>query len=70
MMWRAGRVARIREERQVYKVLEGKPVGKRPLARPRGRWEDWIMALADSEIGWRMQSGFSCFGIGTGGGFL
>jgi hypothetical protein len=26
----------------VYKVLVGKPEGKRPLGRPRGRWEDWI----------------------------
>jgi hypothetical protein len=50
-MWRAGRVARIREERKVYKVLEGKPVGKRPLARPRSRWEAWIMDLAYSVIG-------------------
>jgi hypothetical protein len=30
------------EERKVYKVLEGKPEGKRPLGRPRRRWEDGI----------------------------
>jgi hypothetical protein len=30
------------EERKVYKVLVGKPEGKRPLGRPRGRWEDGI----------------------------
>jgi hypothetical protein len=30
------------EERKVYKVLVGKPEGKRPLGRPRRRWEDWI----------------------------
>jgi hypothetical protein len=28
------------EERKVYKVLVGKPEGKRPLERPRRRWED------------------------------
>jgi hypothetical protein len=30
------------EERNVYKVLMGKPEGKRPLGRPRHRWEDGI----------------------------
>jgi hypothetical protein len=30
------------EERRVYKVLVGKPEGKRPLGRPRRRWEDGI----------------------------
>jgi hypothetical protein len=30
------------EERKVYKVLVGKPEGKRPLERPRHRWEDGI----------------------------
>jgi hypothetical protein len=30
------------EERKVYKVLVGKPKGKRPLGRPRHRWEDGI----------------------------
>jgi hypothetical protein len=30
------------EERKVYKVLVGKPEGKRPLGRPRHRWEDGI----------------------------
>jgi hypothetical protein len=30
-----GHVARMRDERKVYKVLVGKPEGKRPLARPR-----------------------------------
>jgi hypothetical protein len=35
-------VARMGEERNVYKVLVGKPEGKRPLGRPRRRWEDGI----------------------------
>jgi hypothetical protein len=38
----AGHVARVRERRCVYKVLVGKPEGKRPLGRPRRRWEDNI----------------------------
>jgi hypothetical protein len=41
MKW-AGHVARMGEERKVYKVLVGKPDGKRPLGRPRVRWEDGI----------------------------
>jgi hypothetical protein len=32
------------EERGVYRVLVGKPEGKRPLGRPRRRWEDNISA--------------------------
>jgi hypothetical protein len=43
MRW-AGHVARIGEERKVYNVLVvGKPEGKRPLGRPRRRWEDGII---------------------------
>jgi hypothetical protein len=42
MRW-AGHVARMGEERKVYKVLVGKPEGKRPLGRPRRRWEDGII---------------------------
>jgi len=38
----AGHVARIGEERGVYRVLVGKPEGKRPLGRPRRRWVDNI----------------------------
>jgi hypothetical protein len=41
-MWWAGHVARMAEERKVYKILVGKPEGKRPLGRPRRRWEDGI----------------------------
>jgi hypothetical protein len=35
-------VARMGEERWVHRVLVGKPEGKRPLGRPRRRWEDNI----------------------------
>jgi hypothetical protein len=38
----AGHVARMREEGGVYRVLIGRPEGKRPLGRPRRRWEDNI----------------------------
>ena len=38
----AGYVARMGEERGVYRVLMGKPEGKRPLGRPRRRWADNI----------------------------
>jgi len=37
MRW-AGRVARMGEEREVCRVLVGKPMGKRPLGRTRRRW--------------------------------
>ena len=41
MRW-AGHVARMGQERGVHSVLVGKPEGKRPLGRPRRRWEDNI----------------------------
>ena len=41
MRW-AGHVARMGEERGVYRVLVGKPKGRRPLGRPRRRWVDNI----------------------------
>ena len=41
MRW-AGHVARMGEEREVYRVLVGKPEGKRPLGIPRRRWVDNI----------------------------
>jgi hypothetical protein len=45
-------VARMGEERNLYKVLVGKPVGKKPLGRPRRRWEDGIrMDLREIGLG-------------------
>ena len=41
MRW-AGHVARMGEEMGVYRVLVGKPEGKRPLGRPRRKWVDNI----------------------------
>ena len=40
-MRRAGHVARMEEGRSTFKII-GKPIGKRPLGRPRRRWEDNI----------------------------
>jgi len=51
MRW-AGHVARMGEGRVVYRVLVGKPEGRRPLGRPRRRWEDNIrMDLRKVECG-------------------
>jgi hypothetical protein len=50
MRW-AGHVARMGEKRNAYRILVGKPEGKRPLGRPRRRWVDSSkMDLRD--IGW------------------
>ena len=49
----AGHVARMGEGRGVYRVLVGKPEGKRPLGRPRPRWEDNIgMDLHEVGLGY------------------
>jgi hypothetical protein len=50
MRW-AGHVARMGEERNVYKVLMEKSEGKRPLERPRRRWENGIRVDL-RETGW------------------
>ena len=41
MRW-AGRVTRMGERRDLYRILVGKPEGKRPLGRPSRRWENSI----------------------------
>jgi hypothetical protein len=41
MRW-AGRVARMEESRIAFKIVIGKPTGRRRLGRPRRRWEDNI----------------------------
>jgi hypothetical protein len=51
MRW-AEHVARMAEERKVYKVLVGMPEGKRPLGRPRRMWDDGIR-MDIREIGLR-----------------
>ena len=49
-MW--GHVARMGESRGAYRVLVGKPEGKRPFGRPMHRWEDNIK-MDLQEVGWR-----------------
>jgi hypothetical protein len=61
-------VARMGEERKVCKVLDGKPERKRPLGRSMHRCDGIRMGLM--EIGWRVWSGFSRLGIGSGGVLL
>jgi len=68
MRW-AGHVACIGERRCAYRVLVGKPEGKRPLVRPRHRWEENIK-MDLQEVGWVAWTGLIWFRIGTGGGLL
>jgi hypothetical protein len=50
MRW-MGHVARMGEKRNAYRLLVGKPEGKKPPGRPRCRWVDNIrMGLV--EVGW------------------
>ena len=68
MRW-AGHVARMGEERGVYRVLVGKPEGRRPLGRPRRRWMDSIrIDLQEWDVG--IWTGLSWPRIETGGGRL
>jgi hypothetical protein len=54
------------ERRGAYRALVGKPDGRRPLGRPRLRWEDNIKM----EVGWGAQTAVIWLRIGTGGGLL
>ena len=47
----AGHVARMGERRGVYRILVWKPKARRPLGRPRHRWEDNIKMYLQ-EVGW------------------
>ena len=53
----------------VHRVLVGKPEGKRPLGRPRRRWEDNIK-MDLQEVRWVVRTGWNWFSIVTGGGHL
>jgi hypothetical protein len=57
------------EGRGAYRVLVGRPEGRRPLGRPRRRWEDNIK-MDLQEVGWVAWSGLIWLRIGTGGGLL
>jgi hypothetical protein len=50
MRW-AGQVAQLEEKRNAYRILVGKPEGKRPLGRPTRRWVDNIK-MDLREMGW------------------
>ena len=68
MRW-AGHVAGMGEDSGVHRVLVGKSEGKRPLGRPRRKWEDilrWIFRKLEGVVG----TGWSWLRIGTGGGHL
>ena len=52
-----------------YKILVGRPEGRRPLGRPRRRWEDNIK-MDLQEVGWGAWPGLIWLRIGTGGGLL
>ena len=66
---RVGLVARMGERIGVYRILMGRPEGKRPLGRPRRRKEDNIKRDLQ-EMGWVVWTGSSWIKIGTGGGHL
>jgi len=65
MRW-AGYVARMGHRRGLYRVLVGKPEGKRTLGKPRSRCEDNIKMKWDVEV----LTGLSWLRIGIGGGHL
>jgi len=68
MEW-VGYVACMGAGRGVYRVLVWKPEGKRPLGRPRHRWEDNIKKGLQ-KVGWEAWTGLTWLRIGTGGGNL
>jgi hypothetical protein len=48
----AGHVARLGERRKAYRLLVGKPEGRRPLARPRHRWVDNLVEVVWGGVDW------------------
>jgi hypothetical protein len=58
-----------RERRDVYRVLVGKPEGKRPLGRPRRRWE-YNIKMDLQEVRCGGMDWIDVALIGTGGGHL
>jgi hypothetical protein len=70
MRW-VGHTKHMGEGRNVYRVLVGNSEGKRPLERPRHRWEDGLK-MDLREIGWGggVWSGFTWIRIGIAGGLL
>ena len=65
----AGYVERMGERRVIYRVVVGKPEGKRPLGRPRSRREDNIK-MDLREVGCGGMDWIDCLRVGTDGGYL
>jgi hypothetical protein len=59
----------MRERRGAYRVLVGKPEGKRQPGRPRRRWKDNV-TMDLQEVGWGTWTGLMWLRIRTGGGHL
>jgi hypothetical protein len=57
------------KRRGAYRVLVGKPDGKRPIGRPKRIWEDNIK-MDLQEVGWGAWAGLVWLRIRTGGGLL
>jgi hypothetical protein len=68
MRW-AGHVAHMGERRGAYRILVGRLEGRRPLERPRRRWEENIK-MDLQEVGWGAWTGLIWLRIGTGGRLL
>jgi hypothetical protein len=68
MRW-AGHVVHMGEGRGAYRILVGRPEGRRPLGRPRRRWENNIK-MDLREVGRGAWTGLIWLWIGTGGGLL
>jgi hypothetical protein len=68
MRW-AEHLARTGAKRNGYRILVGKPEGKRPLGRPRRRWVDNIK-MNLREIRWGGMDWIDQTGVGTSGGLL
>ena len=66
MRW-AGYVVHMGQRLGIFRFLVGKPEGKRPLGRPRCRWEDNIKMGLQDVGAW---TGLSWLRIGTGGRHL
>jgi hypothetical protein len=58
------------EKRNAYRLLVGKPEGKRPLGRPRRRWVDNILGWILERWDGMMWTGLVWLRIGTGGELL
>jgi len=69
MKW-AGHVASMKERRGAYNVLVGKPEGKRPLGRPRRKWEDIKMDRKEVGCGGGAWTGLVWRRTGTDGELL